>query len=765
MKNLKNFFITFIILFFIIYIKVEAYNVSSSNNPGSNYSSDGADKLEGYSTLWISPYLRTIRIRIFRGNTDITGGRVYYSIVDNQKKCYKSLSSVQLCETDGYNYSTNKDTTGVTCSSQNINLGCIASSNLSKSWDVYNYNGTYLDNYLKSNDYSNLKEILSHLGYNNLNFKDDDVVIVEPATLVKCSGTNYFGTATAMTRKNISFRGKSGNICKTGDKYGGYTFQNLFKSMYKAFKITSSCSDTSYNGCGYFKYNVSGMGYVNPKGNIKIEIKSNNSLITSTSVRFKIYSGNYCSGTLIDTVTTSSGIANIKNLNLGTYTVCQDSNPNNGYVETPVSSGGKTQTKNLSSSGQTYTFEYTKNCDSELANSTKSVEELFNLYKKYGLNGLLKINQPSCTVIPSCNSENLSINNCLSADVNNSFSPDNLSCYDGNPITDDSENYIGFCKQTFNVSNNLDDMDTFYSYSGQFLIRKKIDVHGVPYMEVFKNKLDPSTISEPEKIYTDSVATSTSQKICYVLSGRQPSQKINSDPASLEIYFGSNEPLVSVPNVLQTTITDVDNGLVENKYSIIYNYNFRPIYLEKITGKISNEKTNVTTDAIVGLVSKFNYSTGTIPFSIKYGSTTLDSNFCKYDTTKQIVKFNENNAKDKGKLDLEFRTVDSKKPFSNRNPNANWENHEEIITNGINSYGLDANGLKHSPKYKIILTSEDIQNIREYNELPENSYDSYNIDCNFDENGIQVCKNSFISLLENGTLNGKSMNYKLIIRQ
>lgn len=759
MKNGKITFVLILSLICLFCIRVEAYNVSSSNNPGVNYSSNSLTNLNGNSTLWPSPYLRTIRIRIFRGNTDITGGVVYYSIVNSSKDCYKSLSDVQLCQTNGYDYSNTNSTSGVTCSKKSINFGCIASSNLSSTWDGKNSNGSYLDNYLKKDNYKNLKEILGYLGYNNTNFKSNDVVIIEPATLVACSGSKYFGTATALTKKNISYRGTTDNVCKTGDKYNGYTFQNVFRSMYKALKVSASCSDSKYSGCGYFKYNVSGMGYVNPTGNIKIEIKSNGQLITSSNVSFKVYSGNSCSGTLVDTVNTRSGVATLSNKTTGTYTVCQTTDPGNGYVATPISTGGKAQTKQLTSSGQTYTFEYTKNCTSELLNSPKTAEALFGLYKEYKLKGLLNINQPSCLNV-SCNSEKLEITGCLAANVNSNFSVNNLSCYDGDPITDAYGNYIGFCKQSLNISNELDNMNTFYSYSGQFLIKKKTDNTGTTYMEVYKSRLDPVNISAPDKIYTDSISTATSEKTCYVLSGKQPATAISSSPASAEIYFGSDQSLDSISNSLPTITNHVGNGLVENKYSIIYKYNFKPIYLEKITGKKVDTKSNKTTDGIIGLLSNFNNSNGNIPFKIKYGNSVITSDACQYDVTKQIVKFDNAITNNKGELNLEFRTIDTKNPFSNREANANWKEKESIITTGINSYGLDADGVKHLPKYVIILNSNDIKIIRDYNE--DNKYNAYNIVCENDENGNEVCVNSFLNSLEKGILDGNPLSNQLI---
>ena len=264
--------LVFVSLVFLISIEfVGAYSVSSNNNPGSAHTAGtGSDATKG--TNWGTPsHLQAVRIRIFRGSTVVKSG--YYSLATSDSGCYSSVTGT-LCETSSYNYSSVTSTSGSSCSSsKTLSLGCIVGTNLNYSmyWSGgAKANGTYLDNYLKTSNYGNLKSLLEGMGYNNTNFNDDDVVIVEPVTSVICNGTKYFGTSTALMKQNVSYRGASGNVCGGSDAnkdgYKGWTFSNVFKNMSMAFKIsTETFDDSSYTGFGFFKYNVSDVGFELPK--------------------------------------------------------------------------------------------------------------------------------------------------------------------------------------------------------------------------------------------------------------------------------------------------------------------------------------------------------------------------------------------------------------------------------------------------------------------------------------------------------------------
>ena len=101
MKSKKILFALIIALIFYVE-SVFAYSINSSNNPGTSYN-DSSSGLSGTKTVWPTPYLHVVRIRIFRGETVIASS--YYSIVNSSDACYSSLKDVKLCETDGYEFS------------------------------------------------------------------------------------------------------------------------------------------------------------------------------------------------------------------------------------------------------------------------------------------------------------------------------------------------------------------------------------------------------------------------------------------------------------------------------------------------------------------------------------------------------------------------------------------------------------------------------------------------------------------------------------
>ena len=188
-------------LFLFFLTKIYAYQVDSNNNPGTNYNGASSGGTTTASTYWPVNPIKTIRIRVFRNGQEFKNS--YYSLAENSDGCYSSITGANVCETSSYNYSSISEV-DATCSTKNISLGCIASANLTSTWKLQTYNGAYLNDYLTNNEYAQLKVILSHMGYDDSNFNNDDIIIIEPATVVYCAGTPYFGTSTALMKKNIS---------------------------------------------------------------------------------------------------------------------------------------------------------------------------------------------------------------------------------------------------------------------------------------------------------------------------------------------------------------------------------------------------------------------------------------------------------------------------------------------------------------------------------------------------------------------------------
>lgn len=117
-----------------------------------------------------------------------------------------------------------------------------------------------------------------------------------------------------------------------------------------------------------------------------------------------------------------------------------------------------------------------------------------------------------------------------------------------------------------------------------------------------------------------------------------------------------------------------------------------------------------------------------------------ESNYCTYKVSPEIIKYPD----DSGKIELEFRTIDTNKPFE-RTPKSNWNignNVNDYIVNATNSYGIKNGETKlQTPIYKIILTPDTITKIREYNAgIP---YDNYEV-CQNDGDNTCESENKFL---------------------
>jgi len=540
---------------------------------------------------------------------------------------------------------------------------------------------------------------------------------------------------------------------------GKVTFLNLNKGTYyykettvpNDFRGNQSCNSVQVSNGS--KSTVAAYNTQNPRtGDLKIniKIKDTDTLITSSSATFEIYSGENCNNLLIDTVTTSMGSITTE-LSAGTYSIKEKSAPDGYSASNPVCV--KSSTVITAGIETTENIYYEPTCATKLRNlgDNPTKQQLFNLYREYPNNrNLLNLENPSCTA-SNCGDNSLSLN-CLSGSTNTSeFNSTNLSCYNGEPIIDIYGNYIGFCQTTYNLSNNLN-TNKFYSKAGRFLIHQNENI-----ITIFeKNELDELV----EKTITSSfIATDRTSRICYSLN------ELNTDDIKTlpeyYVYFGDNN-LDNIADQLQNTSnTNIEpQVLTENSlymYEIVRgnNYSLNPLYLEKITGKYSSIKTNSTiSEPIYGLLSRFDTQSGAILFKVNSNS----SNLCTFETKKEIISPN---------LELEFRIIDTKEPF-NRNTMSNWSNGidnskdndtvKKYIKDTVNSYGLNKYGDRVNPKYKIILNSNDIMIIREYNK--SNKYDDY-LTQEVEYSGNKILRNSFLYSLEEGKLNNKNLSGKL----
>lgn len=215
--------------------------------------------------------------------------------------------------------------------------------------------------------------------------------------------------------------------------------------------------------------------------------------------------------------------------------------------------------------------------------------------------------------------------------------------------------------------------------------------------------------------------------------------------------------------------TDVTSTLEGNFYkiegSVNISYKPTPIYAKKITGRKELSVDCLDGDGKLkdsctilgyGVASNFNDAKESYPkfnFSITNLENSIfsfgEGNNCEYYVEPEVIKYNPNIN---GKIDLEFRTIDKNTPFD-RETNTNWCSNNpddpcnkqnstvsSVIYGRNNSYNTTRAGAIYSNvnttnpnEYKIVLTPDKINEIREYNRNI-GSYSDYNVYCN--DNGV-----------------------------
>lgn len=634
-------------------------------------------------------------------------------------------------------------------------------SSIPRSWTI-NSNGStsYINIYeiLQKDNYTLLKSLLNK--YFSKYLSDNYYVIVEPMAVVN----QHYGTAFELANAFLNDYdcGVNGSFCWM---YGGAMFANkkngaFYTSIFVKNNITignkTFTPRTTSNDCFKNNYCGSGMGIFRifdiypEKKKAKLTINKVNSvnkrMITSSPTTFEIYNSSNCSGKVVKTVKTSGGTVNIE-LDKGTYSIKEVGVPS-GYEKPKDNCVIKSITLNLGDN-KTQTVTNEPNCNTRLADlgSNPSKESLNSLYKLYPkLNGLLNFSNPSCTAV-SCNySKNIS---CLSGNFGSlTFNQNNVSCYNE---TIDVNGNIGYCLTTFNLVNKLGNTN-FFAKSGM--------------MPINKDTLDNAL-----------AATGMINKKCLVLGSRTPnSSNIGKYSEYISNIKFDDRNLYVKKDI--NKISDTDKFLTEvnhsgnwYEYSHSVNYYLNKVYATKKDGKILYEKCPNCIFLGYGIVSKLTDSgTEDIPFSIKFtnirtktlGYTDKDyTNKCKVTLTPELVKDDCDPKKEKcddnnnGKLNLEFRLIDSSNPFPGKSGNgrkvgSNWcsgtdcKNNNDliknIISNRTNSYGkIPSTGAVKNPIYKITLTPDTINKIRDYNK--NNPYDDYTLKCDQDGNN---CKSTFL---------------------
>ena len=479
--------------------------------------------------------------------------------------------------------------------------------------------------------------------------------------------------------------------------------------------------------------------------------------ILGKTTKINIFPNSNCTGPATEISVTGS---NTQVLDEGNYSIEVKEDP--GLPYTRVSGFTYTCTPfNISNSNTTNVkYAYTTSCESELAlaksDGVYSFNEAITLYNKYtdSKASLFDLDNPSCSRELNCNN-NLTTS-CLSASSTPILSSRNLSC--ANIKGDGGNRATTFCYEYFNLGTNLT-TNSFYTKSGQFLI-KKINIDDEYYYSWYDK--DWNNIKVPSN---NGIATLNLTKTCYSTNSSVTFSSFNSP----KIFFGDNNNYLKV-NSEQSSDNHIESPNIEgmNKFesSYTYNYDLNDIYIDSLTGKKVNASTN-TTKTVQGILINFNdkATNKDLPFKIEYNGEKISptESSCKYSTKQEIIKY----PPATGELDLEFRTIDTKEPF-NRKTMSNWSDKDDnskdnntvkkYIKDAVNSYGLDRNGNKADPKYKITLTPNDIKEIRNYNKTVP--YDNYLIE-EITYKGNKVFRNYFLHSLENGKLNDKNLSDKL----
>ena len=383
----------------------------------------------------------------------------------------------------------------------------------------------------------------------------------------------------------------------------------------------------------------------------------------------------------------------------------------------------------------------------EIKSSGKPYDKikLEKLYNDYNSTNLLNFDNPSCSNNNDCMRPT---SDCLSFNLtkDDSFNENNLSCYTSKK---EENTKIGYCLTSFNF-------DKVSSY------KPKTPYSGQLYFKVNDSR----------------IMTGNFNQICYFIekpyNGAFPIEKGD----KISDYI-TNVKLTGIDN-LPMTLTDDKIKLVgsDGKYEYSKNISFDiPEVWVNFSGKKLNEKCNDgnCTSLGYGLISRLNDSgIKDYNFLVSYRTDINKSKsktltfVCTYNSKKQLIK-NE-------KLEVEFRTIDINYPFVNkegntRNTMTNWcynegskleklkkqneyyykANNEKIETScsydnmlvkeniyyAPSSYGVQKTVTNErnniNPKYKILLTQDVVNKIKEYSNTNNIRYDSFNLNCNNDK--------------------------------
>lgn len=485
----------------------------------------------------------------------------------------------------------------------------------------------------------------------------------------------------------------------------------------------------------------------------KVYKKSDDSYASVISpATFALYSDSGCNNVEKDDIVTSAGTVTIE-VNKGTYYLKETKAPEGYTIDNTC------RKVVVGEDGTEIDIENATSCSSLLTeiNLNYSGEErkkqLINLYLEqlnlgHDYRKLLEFDpEKTACDIKNC-SNDVSVS-CLAASKPDNINENDLSCYEK---TVNSDGAVGFCQTSLSINNNLNistKNHTFTGISGQFLIKQE------------GGKLHYFNGNNEIIVEAANPLNGNIKKTCYLTN----SKDYSSNDIDIVVAFGNNTggtiPEVLPSNIIEATKITEDKGHFKKiTFEKRLSYDLNEVYLERISGRVIDK--SLATIKGRGLIVPFNQTNNTVPFEVKVidGSFTFNMNTtgaCRYETLPEVIIYPEEKKQidgtNRGQLEIEFRTIDTTKPFD-RAPKSNWvsndtwslENQNNLIKNYImnstNSYGIKDN-VKQTPKYKIKLTSDDIQIIKKYNKVHE--YDDYNFYCK-----NNICLSKFLTSLKNG---------------
>ena len=638
-------------------------------------------------------------------------------------------------------------------------------------------------------DYSKSKNLGLSIGaftYNNGSY-------IASATVTGTSDQNY--------TINYDYSKASGLSCKTLNKYNNkfdisctYTGTASSVSLTANIYYTRSSYYTSKRydcGSNYQKVFTSEIQTEAAKatdsanlalvGSIEIT-KTNKNGTRLNGVGFTLFKDSTCGTSTGKTDSTKTidkvaGRLIFENLTPGTYSI-KETTPKNNYYTKPFYNGKETECISVTVGSSKVNVSITNKtlCEYYLDTAVPGIElqerkdysndetakiglitAYNNFLSKQGTDykGLLNFSYPTCSVASPATSTptNTCYRTTLTYNKTN-FGKNNVSGY---TETLSIGGKTAYCIMDF-------DLDT------EFLRRyNNVDDFIISGTIIFQDLANLGVAKLTKTCYVYGVAKDKINQI------RTENYKVNFSNYISKIEILNNE--MSLLNLNVTPIINTSEYESNNKITFTYSLNLNKTnYVERISGLIKTSSCSLNEcKTITGLDTKYSYKNKTeyvgydskqgiesisflpiVQLGEKYGNGTITSNSSEKCNYKFI---NELNVPD---LKLEFRIIDTKNPFPGKNGNGrtigkNWcagqadmctsksvedYNTSATISRDVKEHIINAPSSDSGDsctKYKIILDSERINKIRQYNK--SHKYTDFDLTCDSEGNN---CESNFI---------------------